>query len=448
MTLEIRAGGAIAVDPGELRELAARVDEARGWVDSAAAEADDAAWRMRELALLSPTYWDVPALQDRISRVGPDLDDLASRIRTVADAYELVELRVLAELMRQWPGEGPAAERELRGIEERIAAMESADPAALAQADALLAQWRAEVGVEFERQWRSAPPPPGYAIPLEPILHGLRGTLLSVLMLLPMFLRMHVPALGLGVVPAGARLTGAAEPVRVRVTSVGAAVAPTGLEEVARRIPSGGDARVRVERYTMPDGSRQFAVYLAGTHGGDDDAWDWRSNVELYGGERSASFQATQEALERAGAQPGDVLHIAGFSQGAMIGARLAVEGGYEVATNIGFGSPVDAQTEPGTLAVAVRHTDDPVALLASGGMAAGAGSPDSLVVERLFDPSIGSEEYTVPAHRLDAYAETAAMVDASDDPRVGAVREALAALDGAVDVDVTEYSATRIEEE
>ena len=38
-------------------------------------------------------------------------------------------------------------------------------------------------------------------------------------------------------------------------------------------------------------------------------------------------------------------------------------------------------------------------------------------------------------------------MVDASDDPRVGAVREALAALDGAVDVDVTEYSATRIEE-
>ncbi|WP_261166751.1 hypothetical protein [Microbacterium sp. Marseille-Q6965] len=435
MTLEIRSGGAIAVDPGTLREMAARLTQARAWVDSARAEAADAARTMRGLPLLSPTSWDLPGLQEQIARLGPELDDLAGRLRATADAYELVELRVRAELMRLWPTEGSAGERELRGIEERVAAMESANPAALAQADALLAQWRDGYGDEFVRQWSDAAAP----------LIGVSPAFVS-LWLLPFLVRWQVGELGAGVVPAAARLTGVAEPVRVRRTSSGTATAPGGLEAAARRIPSGGDARVRVEKYTMPDGSRQFAVYLAGTHGGGGDAWDWRSNLQLYGGQRSSSFQAAADALERAGAGRGDVLHVFGFSQGAMIGARLAVEGGYEVETSVGFGSPVDAQAGPGTLAVAVRHADDPVAMLAGGGLAAGAGSPDSLVVERTYDAATGPREFTAPAHRLDAYAETAALVDASEDPRVGAVHATLHALSRAVDVQVTEYSATRVE--
>ena len=43
--------------------------------------------------------------------------------------------------------------------------------------------------------------------------------------------------------------------------------APATLAVAAARIPSvsAGDARIRVEKYTMADGSRQYAVYVTGT---------------------------------------------------------------------------------------------------------------------------------------------------------------------------------------
>lgn len=223
--------------------------------------------------------------------------------------------------------------------------------------------------------------------------------------------------------------------------------APTSLADAASRIPT-GDARVRVERYAMPDGSRQFAVYVPGTRtqlAGGFDPWDNQSNVELYTGQTSASYAATTAALDAAGARPGDVVHAWGHSQGAMITSQLALSSDYDVRTNVTLGSPIEADVGDGTLSVGIRHIDDPVAALAGGGHATPVGAPGSFVVETTFDAETGLHDARNPAHPLTAYVETAERVDAAGDPRVARVRDVLAELGTATEVDATEFTARRV---
>ena len=261
---------------------------------------------------------------------------------------------------------------------------------------------------------------------------------------------------GFGTTARDARLEGSATPVRVtpisidRSTRDGAAGvgsetarAPTTLAAAAARIPAGDDgARVRVERYTMTDGSRQFAVYVTGmkSYGGTE-PFDMASNSQLYTGTRSASFDATMSALRQSGAEPGDTVHAFGHSQGAMVAARLASEGEYDTQTLVSLGSPVEAAVGPDTLSVALRHTDDPVAALAGGGHHDAVGAAGSFVAERAADPTVGVD---LDAHKLDRYTETAAMLDVSADPRMNAMRQLLTRLGGAASVDVTVYAAVR----
>jgi len=250
-----------------------------------------------------------------------------------------------------------------------------------------------------------------------------------------------------GVAPGAAAAGGAgqAAPTSWRPP---AAVAPQSLAAAASRIPGDGAARVRVEKYTMADGSTQFALYIAGMQSSDvaggDDPWDNESNLQLYSGQMSDSYAATQAALAAAGAEAGDAVHVVAFSQGAMIGSHLAVEGGYDVQTLVSLGSPVEADVGAGTLSVAIRHTDDPVAGLAGGGAMDGVGAPGSFVAERVYDPATAAEDATLPAHRLTAYAETAALVDASGDPRVAGVQAVFDDLGRAASVEVSEYAAVR----
>ncbi|WP_194410009.1 hypothetical protein [Microbacterium cremeum] len=253
---------------------------------------------------------------------------------------------------------------------------------------------------------------------------------------------------GQGRLSRDARLTGRAGAVTLTtVRPAAASGAPQSLTAVTQRMPGAGDSRVRVEKYTMPDGSKQFAVYIAGMQSfayGGDDPWDNQANHELYTGRESESFAATKQALVAAGAEPGDVVHAFGHSQGAMIGSHLALDGEYDTRTLVTFGSPVAADVGTGTLSVTVRHTDDPVAALAGGGHNAAVGAPGSFVVERVADTEVGLADAAVPGHRMTAYAETAALVDASTDPRVGNLRDVFDDLGAAESVEVTEYAATR----
>jgi hypothetical protein len=249
-----------------------------------------------------------------------------------------------------------------------------------------------------------------------------------------------VRGFGRGSVPAESRLSGAREPVVVAETSRRSGAAVTSLAEAVSRIPS--TAAVRVERYAMPGGGRQFVVYIAGTGAGS--AFDMLSNAQLYGGERSASYEAVRDALAQAGAKPGDMVHEIGHSQGAMIAGRVALEGEYDVRTVVTAGSPIQAELPASVLSVDLRHTDDVVPVLADGGSAAGVGAPDSVVVERVADPTVSVGDLMMPAHAREAYEHTAALVDASTDPRVDAVRAVFADLGRAESVEVTEYTAER----
>ena len=183
---------------------------------------------------------------------------------------------------------------------------------------------------------------------------------------------------------------------------------------------------------------------MSPVHRPSGDPFDMRSNLELYTGERSASLAAVELALREAGVGPGEPVHVFGHSQGAMLASALALEGTYDVQTLVTYGSPVEAAVPESVLSVGIRHVDDPVAGLAGGGHAETVGAPGSFIAERVADPAGGVHDLTLAAHGIERYAETAAMVDASHDPRAAALRELWTTLGAAERVEVTEYAADR----
>lgn len=437
--LEILGGGAVAVDTATLRETAGRflvagddLDEIRSRLGAVQN------MLLGELAHAGEAASAASVLGTRLAETVDAATRIAAALREAAAVYELVELNAehrAAVLM----GDREAA---LRLDAERDLLM-SRHPDAM----------DAAVGADFERavMWPSdlvrQATETGFALgedagELGAIYAGAAAGLGTI------GLGAAAGFSGIGRLSRDARLTGRAEPVTVTpVAPTAQATAPASLAAAAQRIPGAGDARVRVEAYTLADGTRQYAVYVAGMRSqavGGRDPWDNLSNAQLYTGRNSASYAATVEALEQAGARPGDVVHAFGHSQGAMITSHLALEGDFDVRTHVTFGAPVEADAGARTLSVGVRHTDDPVAALAGGGHVAPVGSPGSFVVERESDPASGVHDLRAPAHGMSAYAETAAMVDASTDPRVDAVRAVFTELEAAESVEVTEYSAAR----
>ena len=431
--LEIRGGGAVAVDTETLRATAARFIAAK-------CDLDDIAHRFGSLQMMlfaeRDVAWEAASsasvLSTRLAETMAAADEIAEMLRSAATVYELVELNA-----------------------QHNAAFLTGDTAAMARIDALRdelmvhdpgAMERAR-GFEFER-WLMWPSELvrestqfGYDIGE---LFGERPSVVGGVTAggLVLMTAAAMALSGQGRLSRGARLAGGMPDVTIARVSVGTATAPATLAAVAERVPR-GDARVRVETYTMADGSKQYAAYVGGTRDaapwGGADPWDNQANAQLWFGAQSASYAATAEALEAAGAKPGDVVHAFGHSQGGMIVSHLALEGGYDTRTLVTFGSPVEADVGPGTLSVGIRHADDFVPALAAGGHAAPVGAPGSFIVERVVDDAPGTS-----AHGIAAYTETAALIDASTDPRVDAVRDTFADLGAAVKVDVVEYSATR----
>lgn len=428
--LEIRSAGAVAVDTVTLRGAAAGFVALAEELDEIAHLVGSAAYRLVDVSPAGDgSAHALELVRRRILSASAAAGQIVGALRGAAAVYEVVELRV-ERAAAVAAGDVAGVAR----IDARLAALdrEYPDAARLASGETFAHELRWPGGLAAQAPgllWWLAP---GFALTAIPLAWSLQRAI----------------AVGGGTVPAATSLRGAPAAVTVSPVAPRApATAPASLADAAARVPGDAAARVRVERYTMADGSRQFAVYVAGTQtvaGDPREPFDMNSNIQLYSGERSASYDATMVALADAGARPGDVVHAFGHSQGAMVATRLALEGEYDARTLVTFGSPVEGQVGDGTLSIALRHRDDPVAALAGGGHVASVGAPGSFVASRTADPLPGLHDVRMPAHGIDSYTATARMLDDSGDARMAGVREVWDRLGAAASVDVIEYSAER----
>ncbi len=466
--LQIRGGGVVAVDTEELRGVAQRLRAVAAEVH----ELQVLAWAAAASASARPS--EIPALEsrwlaERVTALSVVPVELAGDLEWLAAVYEIIELR--AELAA---AEASGDHARASVLSAQVAVLLVEHPGVDAEADRLTTagQWRVPgaMAEQFGALWLI--PGIGFAAASTSVFLSWAVGLTGAGTVAPG--GFTPPGATAGSVPATPRaplalpFPGAPAPLAGSPLSVpgapttpapmGAGRAPVvhspqpttpvaSLAEAARRIPGGGDSRVRVETYSMPGGSTQYAVYIAGTQtllGGEGDPFDMTSNLELYRGERSASLAAVEDALAQAGAQPGDVVHAFGHSQGGMLASALALDGVYDTRTLVTFGSPVEADVSSEVLSVGIRHLDDPVAALAGGGHPQPVGAPGSFVAERVGDPGGGPQDLTLAAHGIDRYTQTAAMVDASPDPRAQAFGQVWRSLAQADVVQVQEFGARR----
>lgn len=429
--IDIRSGGVVAVDTAELRAAAARWRTLAAACDRLRHEVET---QTGLLATQDATAWSAVELATALAR---DLDDaatdaarLARGLADAADVYEIVELEA-----RHRAAVVAGDHRSVPVLARALAAARERDPDAAAGADLLQTARGFTRHAELQRQVGVATAPFGA---VGGVIVTASGLALAA-----------IGGLGRGHVSRSDRLRGPASAVDLDATPASAASAPAGMRALVERMPRGGD-QVRVERYPQPGGGDRFAVYVTGTRSplgvGGAEPFDAASNVQLYAGRRSASYEAALAALRDAGARPGDTVLAVGYSQGGAVTSRLATDSPFTVVGNITFGSPVQVEAPRTTLEVSVRHLDDPVSALQAGGSAAPVGAPGSFVVERVVDRGGGLQDLALGAHRLDAYAETAARIDDSGDPRLGRLGELLAALDGGEPAVVTSYRARRDE--
>lgn len=427
--LEIRSGGVIAVDTESLRAAAARLMLLAGDAEGVRARLAEATGVLTDAGV----WIYPPAIEAGL--IGEKAASIAGDLRAMADTYDLVELGIAIDAA------------ELAGDDARVAALRAqwgqwagVHPDAAARAAASLAGWTAGRRGDIVAQYGAVAPSAfgGIMIGVDPRLAW--GLLLGASALLGTVV---IDAVGRGAI-AAKPLGGTPQPVTITPLRSGRGAAPTGLAEMATRIPHGA-GRVRVEKYAMPDASTRFVAYVAGTRmgEGDDEPWDMTSNLQLYSGNRSASYDATMAALAAAGAQPGDTVHLAGHSQGAMIASHVAASGVYTVPTLLTLGDPVQVDVGPATMNIDIRHGDDPVSALAAGGHAGAVGSPESFVAQRTSPETLLGGETPMDPHALTRYAETAALLDASPDPRMAPVRSVIDDLGTAASVQVTVYRAT-----
>lgn len=237
-------------------------------------------------------------------------------------------------------------------------------------------------------------------------------------------------------------------PVTVAAVARSTAVAaPTGVADVASRIPSttGGGPQIRIERYAS-DGGARWSVYVGGTvellPAASDEPFDIESAVGTVAGEDGAAYRAVLDAMADAGIDPDDPVAIAGHSQGGLVAAAVAASGEYAVDTVVSFGAPsAQVPVVDGVTTVAVEHSDDIVPALAGSEPVDDARtivSRDTLSRDQPGDS-------LVSAHSIEEYERTARLMDASDDRRMEDLREALARIspEGATGTS-TDYRADR----
>jgi hypothetical protein len=214
----------------------------------------------------------------------------------------------------------------------------------------------------------------------------------------------------------------------------------------AGRIPVGA-AQVRIDRYRTPGSADRFEVYIGGTRDfspvAGAEPWDMTSNVDALSGVDAGSVRVVREAMAQAGVTASTAVVITGYSQGGLIAAQLAASGDFDIRGLFTLGAPAGQVPVPAEIPwVAIEHTDDLVP--AFGGTWASAAPV--IVRRQLFAGRPVDTRITLPAHQLDAYRQTAAAADRSNERRL---TEGIARLDrfgdGAKSVDSVLYRAERV---
>lgn len=209
---------------------------------------------------------------------------------------------------------------------------------------------------------------------------------------------------------------------------------------------------VRVDRVTGADGSTSWLVLVPGTQGSlvSSHGFDWSSNPGGMVGDTTASVATVLLAMQQASIQPGQPVVLAGHSQGGFVAlnAANAVAGRYNVTGVISVGSPTGRLQAPEeTEVLSIEHVEDPVPGLDD---AANPVGENWTVVERdlhtSVDPEIADIDGPWGSHDTPTYADTAELIDASDD---GAITDFLGTVSDVLDPDATAessyYQGTRV---
>lgn len=186
---------------------------------------------------------------------------------------------------------------------------------------------------------------------------------------------------------------------------------------------------LELQTLTGPGGDTRHVLLLPGTDDmttlpwtEDGDVRDMGTNLRLVGGLDNGYADGVLDALVQAGVGDDPVL-VVGHSQGGMVAADLlasAAEHGVPISHAVTLGSPTGQLDgfPVGSHVLSLEHRGDVVPLLD------GVANPDS--VEQVTVTFDTADPGGVAAHHgFGAYAEGAALVDASTDPSVhAAVRE------------------------
>lgn len=410
--ITVSSGRAIAIDTEQVRAAAGRIDEVTETI-RLAARRFEAALEQQQTSQHSDAVSTGWALIPATHALAGDADALAGSLRAAANLYEAIELTL----------QGKYANTCDPARDARLDELFASDPTLRFRVDQAILMWGAGAGTEASRRIFLSP------------ASWLAGPLVwGSAMIGFARLRWTVGRLNRGAVAPGTRLTGPMPPVTVApVGAPRAAAAPTDFADTIERIPTTGDTRVAIEKFTGADGEPVAIVYVSGTRpdGGADEAWSWGANVPPYLlHQQSTATAAVAASLTAAGVAPGSRIAVVGYSQGAMVTEYLASSGQYDVAYAQSVGSPVEAEVGPDTVHVQMINEDDPLAAVVGGGLGMSTGAPESIVIERESDAGIAWKlEDLADPHQLDEYHRTAELADQSDDPRVVEILRALRGL-------------------
>lgn len=187
---------------------------------------------------------------------------------------------------------------------------------------------------------------------------------------------------------------------------------------------------LELQTLTGPGGDTRHVLLLPGTDDmttlpwtEDGDVRDMGTNLRLVGGLDNSYADGVLDALAQAGVGDDPVL-VVGHSQGGMLAADLlasAAEHGVPISHAVTLGSPTGQLDgfPAGSHVLSLEHRGDVVPLLD------GVANPDSVEQVTVTFESRAGGEGVAAHHGFEAYAEGAALVDASTDPSVhAAVRE------------------------